>query len=253
MEPLKRMDWPILPTEERTQSNTYMPLICSVIDGFEVTFPPGYEELFNGAIKKYKDFGFGSAVGKLEFKDFHSFQEFLRKRVNTEIGSLSREDFFSACDNRESYHVVPRRQTAIISGARLEAFFGIFINDLMTNLGDKSLSCTLIPASEARAAAHGEAALRESPPRWYFKNDAGEDTPYSDEDNSKIMSGYENDYNPDLGKYKIDVGQGFQINKQTGFIRPIVLKGGKTKKSKKSKKTKKTKKKNKKRSMKNRS
>jgi len=237
MEPLKRMDWPILPTEERTQSNTYMPLICSVIDGFEVTFPPGYEELFNGVIEKYKDFGFGTAFGKLEFKDFHSFQEFLRKRVKAEIGSLSREDFFSACDSREHYHVVPSRQTAIISGARLEAFFRIFINDLMTNLGDKRLSCTLIPAREARAA-HGEAAHRESPPRWYFKNDAGEDIPYSDEDNSKIMSGYEQDYNPDLGKYKIDVRQGFQINTQTGFKRPIVLKGGKTKKSKKSKRQK---------------
>jgi hypothetical protein len=94
----------------------------------------------------------------------------------------------------------------------------------------------LIPAREARAA-HGEAAHRESP-RWYFKNDAGEDIPYSDEDNSKIMSGYENDYNPDLGKYKIDVRQGFQINTQTGFIRPIVLKGGKTKTKTKTKKRK---------------
>ena len=233
MEPLKRMDWPILPNEERTQSNTYMPLICSVVDGFEVTFPPGYEELFNGVIEKYKDFGFGSAFGKLEFKDFHSFQEFLRKRVKAEIGSLSREDFFSACDSREHYHVVPSRQTAIISGSRLEAFFGIFINDLMTNLGDKRLSCTMIPARETRAA-HDEAAYRESP-RWYFKNDAGEDIPYSDEDNSKIMSGYQNDYNPDLGKYTIDVGQGFQINTQTGIKRHIVLKGGKTKKTKKTK------------------
>jgi hypothetical protein len=238
MEPLKRMDWPILPTEERTQSNTYMPLICSVIDGFEVTFPPGYEELFNGSIEKYKDFGFDSAFGNLEFKDFHSFQEFLRQRVKAEIGSLSREDFFSACDSREHYHVVPSRQTAIISGSRLEAFFGIFINDLMTNLGDKRLSCTLIPAREARAAH------RESP-RWYFKNDAGEDIPYSDEDNSKIMSGYENDYNPDLGKYTIDVRQGFQINTQTGFKIPIVLKGGKTKTKKTKTKKTKTKTKNK--------
>lgn len=246
------MDWPILPTEERTQSNTYMPLICSVIDGFEVTFPPGYEELFNGAIETYKDFGFDSALGKLEFEDFHSFQDFLRKRVEAEIGSLSREDFFSACDSREDYHVVPRRQTAIISGKRLDAFFGIFINDLMTNLGDKRLSCTLMPRDREAHAAHGEAAHRESP-RWYFKNDAGEDIPYSDEDNSKIMSGYENDYNPVLGNYTIDVRQGFQIDTQTGFERPIVLKGGKTKTKKtkktKTKKTKKTKTKNK-RSMK---
>jgi len=246
------MQWPILPTGERTQSNTYMPLICSVIDGFEVVFPEDYEGLFNRSIGKYKSLGFASAFGKLKFKDFKTFRTFLQERVKAEIGSLSREDFFSACDSRKHYHIVPSRQTAIIGGDQLESFFGIFINDLMTNLGSMGLTCTLDPTGRAhrgeadrgeadRGEAHrGEAHRGEADrgeahrgePRWYFINDAGEDQPYSDDDNRKIKNGQKYGFNPVvLGPYTIDLNEGFQINTKTRKMRPIVLKGGRKKRT----------------------
>jgi len=222
------MEWPILSHKERTQSNTYMPIICSVIAGFEVVFPPGYEEIFNEAIGKYNGSFAMDLYGKLEFSNFKTFQTFLKHRVNSTIGGLTREHFFAACDRRELYHMFPDAQTTIIGDEKIESFFGIFIDELKKNLGSKHLTCRLDPTG-----AHKGHHTREK--RWYFINDYGEDIPYSDDDNRKIKNGEKHSSNPVvLGPYVVHINEGFQINTHTGKVRPIVFKGGKTKKTKRS-------------------
>ena len=217
--------WPILDVTEETQSNTYMPLICSVIDGFEVVFPPRYEELFDASIRKYKQFGFD----KLEFENFHGFKVFLQGRVQKKIGGLTRAKFDVACD--APFHMYPHIQSSIIKGVTLEAFFGIFIHELITKMGGRGLRCTL------RVHAHSDAAAHRGE-RWYFINEAGEDQAYLPDDNRKIMNGQKYGFNPIISTgHIIDLNEGVQINPHSKKRRPIVFKGGKTKRRMKRKRT----------------
>jgi hypothetical protein len=119
-------EWPILNRPERTQSNTYMPLICSVMDGFEVDFPPEYPVLFSKVAREYN-------IEQLKFKDFAKFQAYLKAHVN-EMG-LDRSTFFDMCDDTNNYHIEAGIQEVIMKD--LDGFFGKFIPTLIQFASEK--------------------------------------------------------------------------------------------------------------------
>jgi len=117
------MNWPILHEEEETQSNTYMPFICSVIDTFTVHFPEGYEDFFNRITNEFET-DQGPAIGvELPFHDFVSFQAIIRRNVGRILGDTSPDTFFDHCD--EEYHLDADLQTEIID--ELDIFMNVFI------------------------------------------------------------------------------------------------------------------------------
>lgn len=123
------MNWIILPEEEETQSSTYMPLICSVIDTFTVHFPDGYEDFFNRTTHEFETEQ-GPAIGvELPFHDFASFQAILRRNIGRILGDTSPDTFFDHCD--EDYHLDPDLQTEIID--ELDIFMNVFIPRLKEN------------------------------------------------------------------------------------------------------------------------
>lgn len=256
--------WRISASEEDTQSNTYMPLICSVIDEFEVEFPSGYETLFNRTIKTYND-RFRS-IGDLDFRDFDEFKRFLKGRVQRQIGNSSKKKFDVFCDSE--YHMFPHLQTKIMEGHVLEAFFGLFMRELRKELSgractlrlrhaahrpashdassrhDSSSAYAYRPASHD-ASAHSASAHRpahsssqdrrpasaRSGPKWHYKDDDGIFVPYSDKANAKIMEEVMTGLNEfRLGHVTINVEKGIQINNFNDKVTPIGLMGGKTKK-----------------------
>ena len=255
--------WRISASEEDTQSNTYMPLICSVIDEFEVEFPEGYETLFNRTIKTYND-RFRS-IGDLDFRDFEGFKRFLKGRVQRQIGNSSKKKFDVFCDSE--YHMFPHLQTKIMEGHVLEAFFGLFMRELRSKLSGRVCTLRLRHVAHRPAAhdsahsasahrpashdasrshdssAHSASAHRPSAhsqdrrpaahvgPTWHYKDDDGIFVPYSDKANAIIMEEVMTGLNEiDLGHVTINVEKGIQINKFNHKVTPIGLMGGKTKK-----------------------
>lgn len=125
--------WEITEEEEETQSSTYMPLICSVIDTFTVHFPEGYEDFFNRTTHEFETEQ-GPAIGiELPFHDFASFQAILRRNVGRILGDTSPDTFFDHCDHEkgEDYHLDPDLQTEIID--ELDIFMNVFIPRLKEN------------------------------------------------------------------------------------------------------------------------
>lgn len=225
--------WIIKGTTEDTQSSTFMPLICSVIDGFHVTFPDGYKAIFN------------SLCGpRLPFSNFKGFQSFLRRSVQEQIGGTSVTDFNNAKDHHP-YHFPADLQERILGGGTphaLDYFYGMFIIQLKRQLPGQQ--CVLVEThrghhtGKAPRGHHTGEAHRGAEKKWYFINDRGEDQPYSDDDNRKIMIGESIEeryrYNPVISTgHIIDLTRKVQINKHSKTERPIVFKGGKTKKRRK--------------------
>lgn len=123
------MNWIILPEEEDTQSSTYMPLICSVIDTFVIHFPEGYEDFFNRITSEFET-DQGPAIGvELPFHDFASFQAILRRNVGRILGDTSPDTFFDHCD--EDYHLDADLQTEIID--EVDIFMNVFIPRVKEN------------------------------------------------------------------------------------------------------------------------
>lgn len=211
--------WPILGYLEGTQSNTYMPLICSVIDGYKVNFPIGYQFEFFAAIQEYNRQAPYIGEAPLKFTNLKTFQTFLKPRVERVIHGLSIGHFDEACDHR--YHVRSRIQDQIMHG--LDGFFNIFIPKLIEFGKTHSVTCDLRidapredsheeieahreferrkaerlereapykAAARAGIEAHREAAHREHPDRtvtdkWYAMDEHGQED-YSDEVNRQI-------------------------------------------------------------------
>jgi hypothetical protein len=199
-------EWPILPMEETTQSNTYLPLICSVIDGFNVDFPNGYVDVFIKAIKRYKK------IGPLPFDNFAEFQEYLKMRL--EYVGLSRKTFFKNCDDPDNYHVLSYVQEEIMED--LDGFFNLFIpmliqfskekHELFKSHADSILTCSLKDTShpnyaQGEAARFAAADAADAPRKaahakrldartrldeWYALDEYGRKEDYSDEVNRQI-------------------------------------------------------------------
>jgi serine/threonine protein kinase len=132
------MNWTILEEEEDTQSNTYMPLICSVIDTFTVEFPEGYEDFFNSTTNEFET-ELGPAIGiEIPFHDFASFQAILRRNVGRVLGDTSPDTFFDHCD--EEYHLDADLQTEIID--EMDIFMNLFIPRLKERFAREK--CTLV-------------------------------------------------------------------------------------------------------------
>jgi hypothetical protein len=122
-------EWPILDRKEHTQSNTYMPLICSVMDGFEVDFPPEYPALFSKVAREYN-------IETLPFKNFAKFQDYLKAHVK-KMG-LDRSTFFDMCDDKDNYHIEAGIQEVIMKD--LDGFFGLFISKLIQFASEKHVA-----------------------------------------------------------------------------------------------------------------
>jgi hypothetical protein len=151
-------EWPVLPYEEGTQSNTYLPLICSVIDGFNVDFPYGYVDVFLKATQTYNKTGL-----PILFHNFEEFQEYLKRRLR--VVPLNRHNFFKNCDDPDNYHVLSYVQEEIMED--LDGFFNLFIPMLMQFARDKhtlfkskadSLLTCILKDTHHKDYASGEAA-----------------------------------------------------------------------------------------------
>jgi len=188
--------WPILDHREGTQSNTYIPLICSVIEGFKMDFPTGYEGEFFAAVHEYNRQAPFIGEPPLTFTNLKTFQTFLKTRVERVIGGLSIGHFFEACDH-DSYHIKSHIQERIMHG--LDGFFNIFIPKLIAfGRIHRGVTCDLsfsdAPAQRERkphrVVAHTTRADR-TPHRvvnskWYAMDKYGRQEDYSDEVNRQI-------------------------------------------------------------------
>jgi hypothetical protein len=253
--------WPILNHTEETQSNTYIPLICSVIKGFNMDFPKGYEFEFYAAVQEYNHTpGIGPP---LPFTNLKTFQDFLKNRVSRVIHGLSIVHFHKACD--DSFHVRPDIQDEIMHG--LDGFFNIFIDKLIKFGRKHNVTCNLrfedAPREDTReeiarreayhreferetaerleregphkadARAGIEAAQREHPDRtvtdkWYVVGD-GVQEDYSDEVNRQInehLGSGKPPFMTNINKqtYLIDTKNSMEENLKTGQRRLVLKK-----------------------------
>jgi len=225
------MEWTITRNNEDTQSSTFMPLICSVIDGFQVTFPHGYEEIFNASL-----------TGQ-PFRNFKEFQVFLRKSIEKRIGKSTSEHFKLFQDHK--YHLRPTLQESILGDGtphKYDDFYGLFIIQLKRQLAGQK--CILVDighqaahgehlashraAARAEIEAHRREAHRaERPIVWHFRDDAGNLIPFDEETNTEINLCLEFDQPPifkkiDKHEYLIDPRAKTLLNMKTGTTRPIV-------------------------------
>ena len=67
--------------------------------------------------------------------------------------------------------------------------------------------------------------------RWYYIDDHGKKTAFSDEDNRKIKAGKSHGYNPIINGYNLNLDGLFQVDKD-GNTQMLVYEGGKTKNKK---------------------
>jgi hypothetical protein len=194
---MARYEWPIKSDTEYSQSSTFMPLICSVIDGFHVTFPDGYERIFDSL-----------CVDGSPFRNFKHFQGVLKESVKKTIGNTSSKRFNDLKDG--PYHLQASLQEAMIGIAKppITAFFVSFIGQLKSKLAGKT--CVLVEHQAAHEAASAdiEAHERDRNPhrvlahttqadrrphrpvnsKWYAMDDYGGIEDYSDAVNSQINS-----------------------------------------------------------------
>uniref|UniRef100_A0A6C0HZI4 WWE domain-containing protein n=1 Tax=viral metagenome TaxID=1070528 RepID=A0A6C0HZI4_9ZZZZ len=222
--------WIIKSAPDDTQSPTFMPLICSVIDGFHVTFPDGYEEIFNSTL-------FGSEP----FRNFKEFQVFLKDSVQRQIGGTSLDHFKRARDGE--YHFPADLQERILGGGKPHAFdnfYVFFIIKLKQRLARQQ--CSLVETHGHRGHHTGEAhrehrghhtgeahRAEERPSVWYVRGDDGTLIPFDEETNTQInlcVDFKQKDVLKKIGKfnYLIDPTAKTQLNLQTGTIRDIVEK-----------------------------
>jgi hypothetical protein len=275
----ERYEWPILDQKESTQSNTFMPWICSVIDEYKVTFPDGYKELFDSTLSEYKRI----TGDRLPFDNFGQFQHFLKKSVTTQIGEPTSRNFKVLQDG--PYHLRGTLQEKIVGGTphAFDGFFGMFIDNLKkrftgqtcvveTHRAEERPSVwhytdnagKLIPFDEETNTEINLCVERDLPPifkkigkfeylidpraktqlnfqtrteraikqletrpsvkRWYYINDEGEKTPFSEEDNRTIKSVKSGD-NPRLNGYELYLDGLFQVN-AVGDTQQLVYEGG---------------------------
>ena len=214
------MNWTITPEEEETQSATYMPLICSVIDGFTVTFPSSYENIFNSTVEAY-NYDRAEDYGKLPFKNFKEFQAILKRNTRRIIGGSTPDHFRDATD--KPYHIIPDVQTEIID--ELDIFLRFFISNLKEFIPGERCTLTLEVRADGRAEERVE--------RWYWIDDDGSHVPYSDEINEQLNLGEEFAQPIQATirstEYMIHPVERVQLNIATNKTRRIVKRGGKIK------------------------
>lgn len=244
-------EWPIISDTEYSQSSTFMPWICSVIDGFHVTFPDGYEDLFNATLSGHR----------VPFTTFKEFQGFLKESVKKTIGNTSSKRFISIKDG--DYHLPASLQEAILhlNDPNFVTFFTIFIGKLKKQFAGQK--CVLVEhqaergeaerlaayraSARADIEAHREAARREAARAdiearreaahsaetsgvWHFTDVNGDLKPFDEETNEQINLCLEFDQPPifkTIGNsdYLIDPRAKTQVNLTTKTSpRPIVKK-----------------------------
>jgi hypothetical protein len=193
-----------------------MPLIYSVIDGFHVTFPHGYEELFNASL-----------TGREPFRNFKEFQAFLRRSIEKRIGKSNLKHFNIFQD--KAYHLRPSLQESILGDGtphQYDEFYGRFIVQLKRQLAGQK--CVLVE----RTAHSGPSHSAHSPPshsahsdhssKWYFTEEDGSLSPFDERTNELIRLSLEYDQPVFTHEYMIDPRAKTQLNIETGTTRPIV-------------------------------
>jgi len=190
-------EWTITPENENSQSSTFMPLICSVIDGFHVTFPDGYERIFDSL-----------CVHGVPFRNFKHFQEVLKESVRKTIGDTTSTRFKRLQDH--PYHLQPSLQESILGDGtphKYDGFYTFFIIQLKKNLSGKK--CVVVDTGHAHEASRAETEshrVHERKPhrvvahttradrrphrvinmKWYAMDEYGGQEDYSDEVNRQI-------------------------------------------------------------------
>jgi hypothetical protein len=208
--------WPIRGLE-RSQSNTYMPLIYSVSDDFTIEFPPGYEDTFNHSIQNANSTLRSIGMKQLPFKNFREFQVQLKHSLKQVTGSTSMKPN-THFDNH--YHLKPDVQEEIINGVDvgIDSFMHIFIENLGRRL--RGNDCILHPVAIQRVERK----------KWHWIDADGIGNPFSDENSEKInhSKGKPVIITPEGSKfsYTIDPIAKKQTNNTTGQVRDIALMGG---------------------------
>jgi hypothetical protein len=221
MASLDAKQWPIRGLE-RSQSNTYMPLIYSVSDDFTMEFPRGYEHIFNQSIP-IANAKLDESM-KLPFADFDEFQEKLKVSLHQVTGTTSMKP------NRHfdsAYHLKPDVQEDILNGVSpvIDEFMREFIQGVHKRLNGQV--CSLRTRQTTK---------------WHWMDDDG--IPFSDRDNDTINM-HRNPFilTPEGSKdsYTIDPRAKTQKNNKSNRIRTIELMGGtKRRRSKRSRRSRRT-------------
>jgi hypothetical protein len=212
-------EWKIL-GKERTQSNTYMPLIYSVSDDFTIQFPSGYEDTFNRSIQTANT-NLRNMGMELPFSTFRGFQERLKRSLIGVIGTAEMQHqnprFFD-----HPYHLNGRVQEHIIHGVMADGAIAmdVFMDILIQNL--------------FRVLGRGTIYLRQNPPKqelrkWHWMGDDGYGIPFSDKESDQIQQSTRPITITPIGSkdsYTIDKKTGIQMNDRTKQQRNIAFMGG---------------------------
>lgn len=221
--------WQILPLQ-RTQSNTYMPLIYSVSDDFTIDFPPRYEQIFNESITDATNFG-----TTLSFTNFNEFQIQLKHALNKKNGGIIGKNTRENPNLDDDYHLKANIQDSILYGVDNKDNMDTFMQLFITNLNDKLSGqyCNLRPRVAPRQGAEDRRQ-----PKWGVMTD--EDIiPFTEDVNSKINTGKDFTQTINGQTYNISPSNFTQTNTITRALRPLItLESGGRKSRRRTKRTK---------------
>jgi len=130
---MSRYSWTIIPNPEKTQSNTYGPLLALGIDGARVTFP---DRWINDVFIK-------NLFPGLPFKNLDEFREYIKGEITRNFRNSSLQTFLEHCDNKGALHLPGNIQETILYSTprndMIETFFGYIVANTKRNFAGKQM------------------------------------------------------------------------------------------------------------------